>query len=145
MNRCVSRRSLATVARLVTTNVTRSTFTNIVHHQPVFAPCLNLSINRNFSSDSPNPVHEKIDGFVKNAKVVVFMKGVPSAPQCGFSNAVVQILRFVFLLIDYYLFHCDIFCRMHDVNYESHNVLADEDIRQGIKDYSNWPTIPQVQ
>jgi len=54
------------------------------------------------------------------------MKGVPSAPQCGFSNAVVQILR------------------MHDVNYESHNVLADEEIRQGIKDYSNWPTIPQV-
>merc|ERR1711913_136129 len=40
-----------------------------------------------------NPVHQKIDGFVKNAKVVVFMKGVPTAPQCGFSNAVVQIMR----------------------------------------------------
>lgn len=54
------------------------------------------------------------------------MKGVPDAPNCGFSNAVVQVLR------------------MHAVNYDSHNVLENEDIRQGIKDYTNWPTIPQV-
>ena len=51
---------------------------------------LNIPVSRNFSTDS---VHDKIDGFVKEAKVVVFMKGVPAAPQCGFSNAVVQILR----------------------------------------------------
>merc|ERR1711972_940545 len=87
---------------------------------------MGISVTKYFSTESADPVQEKIDGFVKNAKVVVFMKGVPSAPQCGFSNAVVQILR------------------MHDVTFESHNVLADEDIRQGIKDYSNWPTIPQV-
>lgn len=54
------------------------------------------------------------------------MKGVPDAPRCGFSNAVVQIMR------------------MHAVPYESHDVLSDENLRQGIKDYSNWPTIPQV-
>merc|ERR1719150_313514 len=72
------------------------------------------------------PINERIDALVKESKVVVFMKGVPAAPQCGFSNAVVQILR------------------MHDVTFESHNVLADEEIRQGIKEYSNWPTIPQV-
>nr|CAH7758800.1 unnamed protein product [Callosobruchus chinensis] len=54
------------------------------------------------------------------------MKGVPEQPQCGFSNAVVQILR------------------MHGVKYDAHNVLQDEDLRQGIKDFSNWPTIPQV-
>lgn len=54
------------------------------------------------------------------------MKGVPDAPRCGFSNAVVQIMR------------------MHAVTYDSHDVLSDEDLRQGIKDYSNWPTIPQV-
>ena len=54
------------------------------------------------------------------------MKGEQTAPQCGFSNAVVQIMR------------------MHDVTFESHNVLADDDVRQGIKEYSNWPTIPQV-
>ncbi|XP_006621664.1 glutaredoxin-related protein 5, mitochondrial isoform X2 [Apis laboriosa] len=59
-------------------------------------------------------------------KVVVFMKGVPDSPKCGFSNAVVQILR------------------MHNVKYDAHNVLEDEQLRQGIKDFSNWPTIPQV-
>jgi len=63
---------------------------------------------------------------VKANKVVVFMKGVPAQPQCGFSNAVVQIMR------------------MHDVKYDAHNVLEDEGIRQGIKEYSNWPTIPQI-
>ncbi|XP_014663762.1 PREDICTED: uncharacterized monothiol glutaredoxin ycf64-like [Priapulus caudatus] len=72
-------------------------------------------------------VHKEIiDKFVKNAPVVVFMKGNPEAPKCGFSNAVVQILR------------------MHEVAYESHDVLADESMRQGIKEYSNWPTVPQV-
>lgn len=55
------------------------------------------------------------------------MKGVPEQPMCGFSNAVVQIFR------------------MHGVtNYDAHNVLADENMRQGIKEFSNWPTIPQI-
>lgn len=69
---------------------------------------------------------EDISKLVKNNKVVVFMKGVPEQPQCGFSNAVVQILR------------------MHGVTYDAHNVLEDDALRQGIKEYSNWPTIPQI-
>lgn len=69
---------------------------------------------------------EQIEKMVKNNKVVVFMKGVPDAPKCGFSNAVVQIMR------------------MHGVPYDSHDVLASDAIRQGIKDYTEWPTIPQV-
>ncbi|XP_071805506.1 glutaredoxin-related protein 5, mitochondrial-like [Asterias amurensis] len=70
---------------------------------------------------------ENLDRLVKNEKVVVFMKGVPEQPMCGFSNAVVQILR------------------MHGVEkYDSHNVLDDEELRQGIKEYSDWPTIPQI-
>ncbi|XP_076302729.1 glutaredoxin-related protein 5, mitochondrial-like [Lasioglossum baleicum] len=69
---------------------------------------------------------DKISNLVKKNKVVVFMKGVPDSPKCGFSNAVVQILR------------------MHDVKYDAHDVLEDEMLRQGIKTYSNWPTIPQV-
>ncbi|KAK1124913.1 Glutaredoxin- protein 5, mitochondrial [Melipona bicolor] len=69
---------------------------------------------------------DKIANLVKKNKVVVFMKGVPDSPKCGFSNAVVQILR------------------MHDVKYDAHDVLEDESLRQGIKDFSNWPTIPQV-
>ncbi|KAG7302026.1 Glutaredoxin- protein 5-mitochondrial [Plutella xylostella] len=89
----------------------------------VYNNTLRLSA-RSFAAEAN--VNEKIDKLVKNNKVVVFMKGVPDAPRCGFSNAVVQIMR------------------MHAVPYESHDVLSDEAIRQGIKDYSNWPTIPQV-
>lgn len=72
------------------------------------------------------PAITDISKLVKNNKVVVFMKGVPDAPQCGFSNAVVQIFR------------------MHGVTYDSHNVLANETVRQGVKDFTNWPTIPQI-
>lgn len=63
---------------------------------------------------------------MNNNTVVVFMKGNPEAPRCGFSNAVVQILR------------------MHGVVYDSHDVLEKDDVRQGVKDFTNWPTIPQV-
>ncbi|XP_022899948.1 uncharacterized monothiol glutaredoxin ycf64-like [Onthophagus taurus] len=70
--------------------------------------------------------NDNIKNLVTKNKVVIFMKGVPDSPRCGFSNAVVQILR------------------MHGVTYDSHDVLQDETLRQGIKDYSNWPTIPQV-
>ena len=69
---------------------------------------------------------EHIDDLVKDQKIVVFMKGTPDAPMCGFSNAVVQILN------------------VHGVNFEGHDVLSNEDLRSGIKEYSNWPTIPQV-
>lgn len=79
-----------------------------------------------FSSDAAAATPESIEKLVKGNKVVVFMKGVPEAPKCGFSNAVVQVMR------------------MHAVNYDSHNVLESDEIRQGIKDYTNWPTIPQV-
>ncbi|GFU02830.1 glutaredoxin-related protein 5, mitochondrial [Nephila pilipes] len=71
-------------------------------------------------------LNDKISDLVKKSKVVVFMKGVPELPRCGFSNAVVKILE------------------MHGVNYDSYNVLEDEQLRQGIKEFSNWPTIPQV-
>ncbi|XP_046431234.1 glutaredoxin-related protein 5, mitochondrial [Neodiprion virginianus] len=79
------------------------------------------SLVRNFATKP-----EEIGNLVKGNKVVVFMKGVPEEPRCGFSNAVVQILR------------------MHGVQYNAHDVLADEELRQGIKEFSNWPTIPQV-
>ena len=54
------------------------------------------------------------------------MKGSPEEPQCGFSKAVVQILR------------------MHGVKYDAHNVLDDEELRSGVKEFSDWPTIPQI-
>lgn len=71
-------------------------------------------------------VKEKIDSLVKENKVLVFMKGSKLMPMCGFSNNVVQILNSL------------------GVSYETVDVLEDNDIRQGIKEYSNWPTIPQV-
>ena len=73
-----------------------------------------------------NPVHEKIDGLVKGNKIVLFMKGIPQAPQCGFSAKVVEILNSL------------------GVQYDSVDVLADPEIRQGVKEYANWPTIPQL-
>lgn len=71
-------------------------------------------------------VNELIDNEVKSSDVVLFMKGTPSFPQCGFSGQVVQILDYV------------------GVDYKGINVLENDEIRQGIKDYSNWPTIPQL-
>ncbi|MEK4032135.1 Grx4 family monothiol glutaredoxin [Methylocystis sp. IM3] len=71
-------------------------------------------------------ITSKIKGIIDGADVVLFMKGVPQAPQCGFSLQVVQILNEV------------------GAPYTAVNVLADGDIREGIKGYSNWPTIPQL-
>lgn len=71
-------------------------------------------------------VKERIEALINNNKIMVFMKGNKLMPQCGFSNNVVQILNVL------------------GVPFETFDVLSDYDIRQGIKDYSNWPTIPQV-
>ena len=67
-----------------------------------------------------------IDNEVKTNDVVLFMKGTPTFPQCGFSSQVVQILDYL------------------GVAYKGVNVLENADIRQAIKDYSSWPTIPQL-
>jgi monothiol glutaredoxin len=71
-------------------------------------------------------LQQRIDSLVHQNKILVFMKGNKLMPQCGFSNNVVQILNTL------------------GVPFETIDVLADGDIRQGIKEYSNWPTIPQV-
>ncbi|GAQ79091.1 hypothetical protein KFL_000240220 [Klebsormidium nitens] len=71
-------------------------------------------------------IHQLIEEDVKGNPVMVYMKGVPDAPMCGFSRAVVQILK------------------AYEVPFSSRNVLQDEELRQGVKSYSKWPTIPQV-
>ena len=71
-------------------------------------------------------INEFIDSSVKSNDVFLFMKGTPDFPQCGFSNQVVQILDYL------------------GVEYKSANVLADQNLREGIKAYANWPTIPQL-
>lgn len=73
-----------------------------------------------------NAIYNFIDNAVKSNDVVLFMKGSPDFPECGFSGQLVQILDYL------------------DVQYKSVNVLTSDELRQGIKDYSNWPTIPQL-
>ena len=71
-------------------------------------------------------INDWIDNEVKSNDIVVFMKGTPAFPQCGFSGQVVQILDYL------------------GVAYKGVNVLDSAELRQGIKDYGQWPTIPQV-
>ena len=70
--------------------------------------------------------NEAITNLINENEVCLFMKGTPDAPQCGFSMAVTNVLKHL------------------NVKFKSVNVLEDENIRQGIKDYSDWPTIPQL-
>ena len=63
---------------------------------------------------------------VKENRVLLYMKGTPAAPQCGFSNMAIQILNF------------------HNTEFATRNVLASDDLRNGIKEFTSWPTIPQV-
>ncbi|MDR3499188.1 MAG: Grx4 family monothiol glutaredoxin [Parvibaculum sp.] len=75
---------------------------------------------------SDNPVFDRIRQEVESNDVVLFMKGTPVFPQCGFSNAVVQVLTYL------------------GVPFKGVNVLEDGEIREGIKQFSDWPTIPQL-
>ena len=75
---------------------------------------------------SDNPVFDRIQTEIDSNSVVLFMKGSPMMPQCGFSAAVVQALT------------------MMEVKFKSVDVLADDEIRQSIKEFSSWPTIPQL-
>ena len=71
-------------------------------------------------------IHDQIKAEVTSNDVVLFMKGTPQFPMCGFSGQVVQILDYI------------------GVPYKGINVRENDEIRQGIKDYTNWPTIPQL-
>ncbi len=69
---------------------------------------------------------DKIENSIKSKKVFLFMKGTPAQPMCGFSAGVVSVLNQL------------------GVDYGSFNIFDDENVRQGIKEYANWPTIPQL-
>ena len=76
--------------------------------------------------EDDNPTFNKIREMINSSKVFLFMKGTPDFPQCGFSMQVIQILNQL------------------NIEYQSFDVLSDDEVRQGIKDFSNWPTIPQL-
>ena len=71
-------------------------------------------------------INKKIEELINNNEVCLFMKGTPDSPQCGFSMAVSNLLKHL------------------NINFKGVNVLEDESLRQGIKDFSDWPTIPQL-
>jgi len=71
-------------------------------------------------------IKNRIDELVQNNKVFLFMKGSPEMPMCGFSARAAAMLKH------------------HGAEYKSFNILDDEDIRQGVKEYSEWPTFPQL-
>jgi monothiol glutaredoxin len=73
-----------------------------------------------------DPIHERIQADVDANPVVLYMKGTPVFPQCGFSARVVQVLSMV------------------GVKFKAFDVLTDDRLRQGIKEFSNWPTVPQL-
>jgi len=71
-------------------------------------------------------LRQRLQAIVDGHKIVLFMKGTRSFPQCGFSATVVEVLKRL------------------EAEYETVNILADADVRQGMKEYSNWPTFPQL-
>ncbi len=77
-------------------------------------------------TEAANSPHERIQETIAKNDVVLFMKGTKTIPQCGFSSQVAGVLNYM------------------DIEYHDVDVLADESIRQGIKEYSDWPTIPQL-
>ena len=75
---------------------------------------------------SKEDLHARLSNLVKAAPVMLFMKGTPSAPQCGFSRQIVALLR------------------ENTVKYGFFNILADDEVRQGLKEFADWPTFPQL-
>lgn len=79
-----------------------------------------------FVQETPDDTRERIQALVENHPVLLFMKGSKLFPQCGFSNTAVQILQ------------------AYDIDFHTVDVLNDESVRQGVKEFSQWPTIPQL-
>ena len=71
-------------------------------------------------------IRTRVEGLIKQSRVMLFMKGSKQFPACGFSNQVIQILK------------------KEGVEFDTFNILSDGDVRQGLKDYSSWPTYPQL-
>lgn len=85
-----------------------------------------LGMSDDFIQETSEMTNERIQEMVDNHPVLLFMKGSKLFPQCGFSNTAVQILQ------------------SYDIDFHSIDVLSDEAIRSGVKDFSQWPTIPQL-
>jgi len=88
---------------------------------------LNKNTGTPYIEENPSSnLQERIQGLIGSSDIFLFMKGIPDAPQCGFSSNVVAILNHL------------------KVEFNTFDILSDMDIRQGVKDFSNWPTYPQL-
>ena len=92
----------------------------------VNGPSTALQMSDEFLQESPTDTQERIQALVDNHPVLLFMKGSKIFPQCGFSNTATQILE------------------SFKIDFHTVDVLSDEAIRSGVKDFSQWPTIPQL-
>ena len=115
------------------TSVSPSFLSNAIKHQQQKQPLQNRNTSNNvlfmseeFAPETAESTKERIQGLVDDHPVLLFMKGSKIFPQCGFSNTAVQILT------------------SYQIDFHTVDVLADEAIRQGVKDFSQWPTIPQL-
>lgn len=93
----------------------------------IAAPMTALFMSDDFVQETPEMAKERIEALVENHPVLLFMKGSKLFPQCGFSNTACQILN-----------------SYEGIEYHTVDVLSDDAIRQGVKDFSQWPTIPQL-
>lgn len=87
---------------------------------------LNNEISEIEAADKSKDLNEQIEGLLKSSKIVLFMKGNTDMPQCGFSANTSAILKHL------------------GASFKTFNILNDAEIRQGLKEYSNWPTFPQL-
>jgi len=88
------------------------------------APSANIPLSK--PTESKEDLDDKLKKLINKASVMLFMKGNPDEPKCGFSRQIVQILK------------------DHRISFQTFDILTDEEVRQGLKKYSNWPTYPQV-
>jgi Grx4 family monothiol glutaredoxin len=89
-------------------------------------PATALESSSSEVKEDKEALHKRLSSLVKAAPVMLFMKGTPSAPQCGFSRQLVALLR------------------ENSVKYGFFNILADDEVRQGLKEFADWPTFPQL-
>lgn len=94
--------------------------------QTTTAPSIPDAVTNGEADESEEPLNERLQKLLQAAPVMLFMKGTPAAPQCGFSRQMVALLR------------------ERGVRYGFFNILADDEVRQGLKEFSNWPTYPQL-
>eukprot|EP00529_Nitzschia_sp_RCC80_P035287 CAMPEP_0113456864 /NCGR_PEP_ID=MMETSP0014_2-20120614/9109_1 /TAXON_ID=2857 /ORGANISM="Nitzschia sp." /LENGTH=173 /DNA_ID=CAMNT_0000348335 /DNA_START=92 /DNA_END=613 /DNA_ORIENTATION=- /assembly_acc=CAM_ASM_000159 len=103
-----------------------SSSSSVLNGKPMPTTTTSLSMSDDFIQETPAMTKERIEALIENHPVLLFMKGSKLFPQCGFSNTATQILT------------------SYDIDFHTVDVLSDEAIRQGVKDFSQWPTIPQL-